>query len=162
MMFESNLKFVLEKEANWTVNCSFLFLILWQNWWSSEPLKHHFHNKTSPWLFFCCIQLWFTELNFAVLRRKFYEQNYSPWHLYSLTVTGAFISLQKNRLFPIKQYSISSPFVTMSTSGFTASLGLHSALVPNLLWYWWVSSQRLFIFPLNETNTVHILFKNWQ
>lgn len=162
MMFDSNLEFVLEERANWIVNCSFLFSILWQNWWSSEPLKHHFHNKTSSWLFFYCIQFWFTELNFAVLSRKLYEQNHSLWHLYSLMVTGAFISLQKNRLFPINPYSISSFFVTTSAPGFTAPIGLHSIRLPNILWYWWIGSQHLFIFPPNETNTVYILFKNWQ
>lgn len=97
----------------------FIFSTLWQNWWSSEPLKHHFHNKTSTWVFFYCIQFWFTELESAVLSRKLYEQNYSLWHLHSLLVTGAFISLPKTRLFPVNQYSISFFFITMSTSGFT-------------------------------------------
>lgn len=78
-----------------------------------------FHNKTGSWLFFYCIQFWLTELNFAGLSRKLYEQSCPLWHLCSLLVTGAFILWQKNRPFLINQYSISL-FVTISASGFAS------------------------------------------
>lgn len=106
------------REGQLDSKLQFIFSTLRQNWWSGEPLKHHFHVKTSSWLFCYCIQFWFTVLNSVVLNWKLYEQNYCLWHLYSLLVTGAFIPFQKNRLFPVNQYSISSFFITTSASSF--------------------------------------------
>ena len=135
-----------------------IFSTLWQNWWSSEPLKHHFKIKLVPgfsfivynfdllsWILWAKLQTLRTELFFLAF--TFSSGN------------RCFVSFQKNRVFPVNQCIIVFSSLQCQLLVLLHSVGLHSVWVPDIFYSIDGSVHSVYFFPLMRQAQCIFFFK---